>query len=243
MSALALGGWILAGIALLLASHAHRRVAVRAEAVARASHELRGPLTSVRLALSLSARAGLSRSHQEALESELARAALALDDLDQARSGVRGTLMGSVERVSLRDLLQDAVIAAQGRGLRAAVEVTGRWSGADAIVWGDRVRLAQALANLVANAIEHGDGAVRVLGARRSGRAQLVVDDEGAGLPAAVTVLARRPHGGRGRRGRGLAIALEIARAHGGTVAAAPVGRGGRVVLELPAAATGRLDA
>ena len=60
--------------------------------------------------------------------------------------------------------------------------------------------------------------------------------DEGPGLPAPVAELVRLPRAGRGRRGRGLAIAAEIAARHGGRLAAAPAAGGGRVVLELPAA-------
>ena len=55
------------------------------------------------------------------------------------------------------------------------------------------------------------------------------------GLPAPVGDLTRRPRAGRGRRGRGLAIAADIADRHGGRLVAAPAARGARVALELPA--------
>ena len=102
---------------------------------------------------------------------------------------------------------------------------------------GDRLRLAQALGNLIANAIEHGGSVVRVTAATRGRTVRIEVSDDGPGLPAPVVALARRPRRGRGARGRGLAIALAIARRHGGTIAAAPTRAGARVVLELPAAA------
>jgi signal transduction histidine kinase len=51
-----------------------------------------------------------------------------------------------------------------------------------------------------------------------------------------VSELARRARGGKGKRGRGLAIAAAIARHHGGRLAAAPSECGARLVLELPAA-------
>jgi signal transduction histidine kinase len=47
--------------------------------------------------------------------------------------------------------------------------------------------------------------------------------------------LARRARGGRGARGRGLAIASVIAAEHGGRISAAPSERGARLALELPA--------
>ena len=62
--------------------------------------------------------------------------------------------------------------------------------------------------------------------------------DAGPGLPAPVATLARRPQAGNGWRGRGLAIACDIAARHGGRVATGPSGRGARVALELPAAGT-----
>jgi signal transduction histidine kinase len=102
-------------------------------------------------------------------------------------------------------------------------------------VWGDRLRLAQATGNLIANAIEHGGGVVEVLGRADVGRARIEVTDTGPGLPAPVAELARRPTRGRGARGRGLAIASAVAASHGGRVAAEPARRGARLVLELPA--------
>jgi len=60
------------------------------------------------------------------------------------------------------------------------------------------------------------------------------VSDAGPGLPAPVAELASRPRAGRGCRGRGLAIATEVAERHGGRVAAAPSAHGARVALELP---------
>jgi signal transduction histidine kinase len=236
VSAVALGGWLL-GAATLGGLWAARRALARcSEAAARACHEVRGSLTTVRLGLSLATRAGgLSAEQRAAIDTELGRATLALEDLGRARVRSPHPTAPRLERVSLTRLLADAVTASQGRAAAAGGCLFGGWEEAETIVWGDRLRLAQALDNLIANAIDHGGGAVRVSGRRRAGRIQVVVDDDGPGLPAPIAVLARRPRAGRGRRGRGLAIATAIAELHGGSLTAAPVGRGGRVVLELPA--------
>jgi signal transduction histidine kinase len=113
-------------------------------------------------------------------------------------------------------------------------DASGAW------VHGDRLRLAQAIGNLVANAVEHGRGRI-TLTARPAGagRVRVEVADEGAGLPVALGDLTRRARGGRGARGRGLAIAAEVARSHGGRLETAPSARGARLVLELPALGAG----
>jgi signal transduction histidine kinase len=65
-------------------------------------------------------------------------------------------------------------------------------------------------------------------------RVAVEVSDDGPGLPASLAALTARARKGRGSRGRGLAIASEIAARHGGCVATAPASCGARVVLELP---------
>ena len=108
-----------------------------------------------------------------------------------------------------------------------------------ALVRGDRIRLAQAFGNLLANAIEHGGGHVELRAQLDARRVRVEVRDQGPGLPMTVGALAAR--GGRrarGRRGHGLAIASEIVTRHGGRVAAGPASRGARVSVELPLAAS-----
>jgi signal transduction histidine kinase len=63
---------------------------------------------------------------------------------------------------------------------------------------------------------------------------RIEVIDEGPGLPIPLADLIRRARGGRGRRGRGLAIAAQIAERHRGRLVAAPAPRGTRIGLELP---------
>ena len=209
----------------------------RRELVARACHELRGPLTAAHLALHGGARRGEAPpARLAAIDRELDRAALALDDLAAARHGRRAP--DRDEPVDVGDLLAYQAITwrmvAGVFGCR--LELAEPRSGA--MVRGDRVRLAQAVGNLVANALEHGDGRVRLRARAQGDRVRIEVADEGPGLPAPVGDLTRRPRAGRGRRGRGLAIAADIADRHGGRLVAAPAARGARVALELPAGAT-----
>jgi signal transduction histidine kinase len=237
--ALSLGGWLAASGAGLLAGGAWRALTGRMETVARACHELRGPLTAARLGLQLGASAGeLSPARLRAIDLELGRAALALEDLDGVRSR-RLVAWRRLEPVDLAELVADSVEAWRPSALSRGVELRASWSGGPACAFGERLRLAQAIGNLIANAIEHGGGVVEVRGCGQVGRARVEVIDAGPGLPASVAELARRPQRGRGRRGRGLAIASAVAASHGGRLAAAPAERGARLVLELPAVDAG----
>jgi signal transduction histidine kinase len=235
----ALVGWGLAVLAMTVALGAELRRSRRLEAVARAAHELRGPITAARLGVGLGVRrGGLAAPPLRAVELELERAALALEDFASARGG--SPAQRRFADVDLAALLADCAEAwrpaahAKGGGIDV-----GCAAGA-AVVHGDRLRLAQAVDNLIANAIEHGGGAVAVCARVERGSVRVEVKDGGPGLPAPVTELSRRARRGRGSRGRGLAIASAVASEHGGRLASAPSDRGARLSLEVPLAGAGR---
>jgi two-component system OmpR family sensor kinase len=121
------------------------------------------------------------------------------------------------------------------------------------VLTADPDRLAQALRNLVSNAVEHtspGDGLIRLrLLPRPGGRLAFVVEDDGPGIPPdqreRVFDRFHRTDAARDRAsggtGLGLAIVRAIAEAHGGTVAAGVSPDGGaRIELELPRFASSR---
>ena len=230
---LSAAGWVAAAAAMLLAVAVRWRLQVRMEAVARACHELRGPLTAARLGLTHGvAQARPTAGRLRAVDAELCRAAAALDDLADPRGGP--PRLGELRRVSIRAMLEDCVEAWQGVAAAADRELSLSWTGRELEVWIDRPRLARAVENLISNALEHGAGAVEVDGRKVAGRLRVVVADEGPGLPAPVPRLCRSRR--RGGRGRGLQIAVAIASAHGGAIVSAPTERGARLVLELPLA-------
>jgi signal transduction histidine kinase len=233
MAAAAVGGWVAASFAAVLALMARRSLALRMEAVLRACHELRGPLTAAQLGLELSIRAGeASSARLRAIDLELSRAALALEDLDGARD--RGGRESQWELVDVEELLAHSVEAWRPVAEEQRVELRLAWPGECTEIWAERARLAQAVGNLISNAIEHGGGRVEVRSGTSERGLRIEVLDGGPGLPAPVAELARRARAGRGQRGRGLAIASAIAENHGGRLAAGPAERGARLVLELP---------
>jgi signal transduction histidine kinase len=190
-------------------------------AVLQASHEVRSPLTVALLALdAMETRGELAADVARGLRLQLDRARLGLDDLVAAASGADGEMR--LEVVPVAALLAQVGLAwrpVAGDDLR--VEPCG-----NAVVLGDRARLAQALGNLVANALEHGAPPV-VVGARVAERLRLEVRDGGSGLPAPLRDLTRSH---RGQRGHGLAIVASIAERHGGRLLA----EGSVLALELP---------
>jgi signal transduction histidine kinase len=225
--ALALAGFSLA----LLGVYELRR---RRELVARACHELRGPLTAARLSLATMERRREAPPERLAtLDHELRRAGLALDDFAAARSGRRH--LDREEPVEVAELIEEqfhsweAVAAAFDSIVLLGCLLPGTK------VVGDRLRLAQAISNLIANALEHGPGRIE-LTARFVGAHHVCIEviDEGPGLPVPLAELTRRARAGRGQRGRGLAIAAQVAERHRGRLVAEPSPHGTRIGLELP---------
>ena len=229
MTALCAIGWALAVAAALLVAVLRGRLARREARVARAAHELRGPLGAARLALAAMERRGeLPAARAAGLEIELRRAGVAVEDLVGRAAALRE------EPIAVAELLHEqlAVWHLVARALGAELVLGTVLPGVH--VLGDRVRLAQAIGNLISNAVQHGGGRVE-LGARRvGGSVRIEVADEGPGLPAGVLAVAERREA-RGRHGHGLAVAATVARGHGGRLAPAPSLRGARIGLELPA--------
>jgi signal transduction histidine kinase len=197
-----------------------RRRAILNEAL----HELRRPLQVLSLALP-------DGPHTAApLESSLELATTALERLDREINGAR--LEEVAAEVSVNSLIDEAV-----QRWRSAAACTGRtvrreWNGPEAYVEGDRFDLAQALDNLLSNALEHGGGNVRV-GWRREGE-WVCISVTNSGAPSAARSGRRRRRGGRCRRGYGLRVVERVARSHGGSFALRPARDGIQASLWLP---------
>ena len=212
--------------------------------VAEASHELRTPLSLLKTELELALRHPRSQAE---LRSAVASAAeetdrlvrLADDLLILARSD-EGELRVARERLSVPELLDTVAQRFTGRAeqMGRVVEVD---VARDLVLVGDRVRLEQALGDLVDNAFRYGEGGVRLAGRRNEGRVELHVVDDGGGFPADFLPIAfdrfSRADGSRFGAGAGLGLAIveAIARAHDGTAhAVTPSDGGADVWLDLP---------
>ncbi len=207
MIALEVGGWLAASAGAVAAAGARRALAGRMESIARACHELRGPLTAARLGLEGGAgNSALTPDRLRAIDLELGRAALVIDDLDAVRT--RRVWSRLPAPIDLRQLVSDSVEAWRPTAAAHGVELRASWSGDAQTVWGDRLRLAQVTGNLIANAIEHGGGTVEVHGHGEGAWARVEVTDTGPGLPAPVAELVRA-----GRAGGRPAAAARAARA------------------------------
>jgi signal transduction histidine kinase len=212
--------------------------------VASASHELRTPLALLRAELELALREGRT---PEELREAVASAASESDRLTQLAEDLlvlaradEGRLPVQPERFPVAGLLETAARRFQVRAAETGREL--RVNATDGLaVWADRLRVEQALANLVDNALRHGDGPVE-LGAEPAGDGvRLHVLDRGPGFEPSLDghAFERFARGDRARSrggtGLGLAIVDAIARSHGGRAGAEARGGGGADVwIELP---------
>ncbi len=225
-------GWplaaTLAAVAAAQGLHAGRRRCALNEAL----HELRRPLQAIALA------GGGAIGSPPVLESSVRLAAAALERLDREVNG--GGLLRPPETIELRPLLEAAVRRWKARASLGGGSLKLHWRAGRAAVTGDRVELAQALDNLIVNAIEHGGPAISVEVHPHKGRVRIVVADSGraarsadrAGAPGEVIA---RLSGGR-RRGHGLAVVRRVAASHDGRFAMRCSERGSLALLELPRA-------
>jgi signal transduction histidine kinase len=207
------------------------RAGRRRSSLNRALHELRRPLQAIALA-----GAGPATATPPVLESSVRLAAAALERLDREVNG--GVLERPAEEVEVRPLLEAALRRWSGRASQAGASLSLRWRAGRAVVLGDRVELAQALDNLIVNAIEHGGPAISVDVRPHGGRVRIVIADSGRAARAPARretpgeAIARLS--GRTRHGHGLAVVRSVASGHAGRFALRCSERGSLALFELP---------
>lgn len=217
------------------------------DGLARAVHDLHGPLTVIRGMCATLLRdevAGDRRRALRLIDTEAVGLASGLRDLtriaaDDSVPAARCDLAAVVAAAATRFA---PLAAADGR----RILVRGRRDATP--VAGDAHRIARALDNLVWNALRHGaERGTVTLGLRvRDDAAEARVRDDGPGVPVIdrerVFLPGERGSAPRGTgQGLGLAIARDIVESYGGRLTLDPVGRGAcfRLVLPLRAGAAG----
>ncbi|MCA1715980.1 MAG: cell wall metabolism sensor histidine kinase WalK [Actinobacteria bacterium] len=213
---------------------------------ADASHELRTPLTNIEGYSEMLKEWALrdpetARESVDAIGDESKRMREMVESLLSLARGDEGAPL----ELESQDI--DAVVADAVRNARAAagskVTIKYRLPEGKLVAAFDRARVHQAISILLDNAIKYTPegGEVRVEARERGSRAEIVVSDTGVGLPEEQLPLvferfyrvdkART----RGGAGLGLAIARQIAEAHGGGIEAqSEPGRGSTFVLRIP---------
>ena len=211
-----------------------------------ASHELRTPLavlrTEVQIALRGERDASELRAALESVGQEAERLSRLADDLLVLARADQGRLPLRSEPLDAGDLIEAAARRA-GAAARASGRTVVAQAGDGAVALADPDRAAQALDNLITNALAHGGGDVRLTTRATDGWIQLHVTDEGPGFPEDLLERAFErfsrgdPARSGGGTGLGLAIVAAIADAHGGEVGVRnPPGGGADVWFSLPEA-------
>lgn len=225
-------GWPLAATMAGVVAAQGLRAGRRRSALNEALHELRRPLQAIALT------GGGPVGSPPVLESSVHLAAAALDRLDREVNG--GGLQRPPEAVEVRPLLEAAVRRWAARASLGGGSLKLRWRAGRAVVVGDRVELAQALDNLLVNAIEHGGPEISVDARPRKGRVRIAIADSGrSSRPAARRETPAEAIGrlsGRRRRGHGLAVVRQVVAAHHGRFALRRSERGSIALLDLPLA-------
>ena len=193
---------------------------------ADAGHELRTPLQSVRANLDIASSDGANDEQRrlalETAASQSERLKRLVDGLQTLARGEAG-LVAPVAEVDLGDIADAAVFATGTRHPELVIESDLPASGP--VVQGDADGLWRVVENLLENAACHGrhGGRVRLRVAANGPGAEIVVEDDGPGIPLAERqrVIRRfaRGHGTTaGGSGLGLAIVEAEARRHGGAL-------------------------
>ena len=210
----------------------------RALILAGISHDLRTPLTRLRMEIEMT---GADEATREAMAADVEEMDRTIGQfLDFARTGSEGG--EGLEPTDLAALLRELAEQYQRRGFTVALEPT---FAEDARLPVRIATLRRAIANLIDNALRHagGEQAVELALARVGGAMRIEVRDRGPGIPAAEADRLKLPftrlevaRSNAVGAGLGLAIVERIARAHGGHLDLLPREGGGLVArITIPA--------
>ncbi len=222
----------------------------KSEFLALLAHELRNPLAPLRNGLQVLRLAGNNAQAAEQargmMERQLHHLVRLVDDLLDVSRISRGKLQLRKERITLASVVGDALELCEQTVQQHGQELTVSLPDEPVYVDADKTRLAQALWNLLNNAVKYSDRGGRIwLTVRREGdEAVISVKDTGVGIPAAMlprvfdmfTQVDRSLEKSQGGLGVGLTIVKRLVEMHGGTVEAHSEGHGmgSEFVVRLP---------
>jgi PAS domain S-box-containing protein len=217
----------------------------RDEFLSVTAHEIRGPLTSLHLAVQSLLRGSLSspsaRTALDVIEREDRRLARFVEELVDFGRIRTGQMHFALEDVDLGTVLRDVVSRLAEEIARAGSAVSVTTDGNLVGQW-DRFRLEQVLTNLLSNAIKYGGGKpIRIAAERSDDHVAVSFVDQGIGIDPAMTTrifdpfqraVAARHYGGLGL---GLHISKTIVEGLGGTITVdSRPGEGSRFTVDLP---------
>ena len=193
----------------------------RRSLVAAVSHDLRTPMTSLRLLTEAIeddiVDDATRRRYLATMRTHLTALGTLIDDLFELSRLEAGDLDWSMQRVALRELVTGAVEAMRADGEAKGVAVRSELPETLGVARADPERLQRVLFNLIRNAIRHtpADGSVTVRASEEGEWFAIEVADTGAGIPA-----SRRAHvfdpfvrGDEARTSEGAGLGLAISRA------------------------------
>jgi two-component system, OmpR family, sensor histidine kinase ChvG len=224
------------------------------------SHELKNPLTSLRSAVETLPLAKTEESRNRLLsviQHDVKRLDRLISDISDASRLDAEMQRHEAQPVNIAKLLTTVISVANERhddGVRVTLNFEGGRPSAF-MVLGNDSRLGQVVNNLIDNARSFSPpgGTVRVTARRLKNQIEIIVDDDGPGIPAEAMekiferFYTHRPHQPFGQNsGLGLSISKHIVEAHGGRIRAenrqraavageTPVVIGARFIVRLPA--------
>jgi signal transduction histidine kinase len=223
----------------------------RRDLVAAVSHDLRTPLTSLRLLADAIEDDVVDRDtrrrYLEQMSVHIRSLSGLVEDLFELSRLETGDIQWSLQQVRIDELVEETVEAMRAQADAKHVAVRATFPDGLQPVRGNPERLQRVLFNLIQNAIRHtpADGSVTVMAETNGASVEVEVADTGEGLPPEARERAFEPfyRGGDGAArsgggtGLGLTICRAIVEAHGGEIWLADSARGARVRFSLPRAA------
>ena len=221
------------------------------EFLATLAHELRNPLAPLRYAtallrMSTGPGAGKASKAQDIIERQVGHMTRLIDDLLDLSRVNRGLIHLQRAPTPLRQVLEQAIEIARPAIDSAGHRLEVHWPTEELAIDVDRVRIGQAIGNLLNNAAKYTPdaGSIRVSAWREGNHALVEVADNGIGIPPdqqgrLFQMFTQLPHSAsraQGGLGIGLALVKSLVQMHAGQVRAYSAGldEGSIFTVELP---------